>query len=59
MTNKLHYKLIDIGANLTHPGFRNDLREVIERAKQAGYLLIYFKKVKRFKIDHFIFNESI
>lgn len=42
MTNKLRYKLIDIGANLGHPSFRNDLNEVIERAKQAGYLLNLF-----------------
>ncbi|CAG9531479.1 unnamed protein product [Cercopithifilaria johnstoni] len=36
MANKLRYNLIDIGANLVHPSFRNDLNEVIERAKQAG-----------------------
>ncbi|VDK81580.1 unnamed protein product [Litomosoides sigmodontis] len=36
MASKLHYMLVDIGANLTHPSFRNDLCEVIERAKQAG-----------------------
>lgn len=41
MTSKLRYKLIDIGANLGHPSFQNDLNEVIERAKKAGYLLIY------------------
>ncbi|KAM3717994.1 3'-5' ssDNA/RNA exonuclease TatD [Dirofilaria immitis] len=36
MCSKLRYKLIDIGANLGHPSFQNDLNEVIERAKQAG-----------------------
>ncbi|OZC12142.1 hydrolase, TatD family [Onchocerca flexuosa] len=36
MSYKFRYKLIDIGANLGHPSFRNDLNEVIERAKQAG-----------------------
>ncbi|VDN23114.1 unnamed protein product [Gongylonema pulchrum] len=35
-STKLRYSLVDIGANLTHPSFRNDLDEVIGRAKQAG-----------------------
>ncbi|VDN91728.1 unnamed protein product [Brugia pahangi] len=36
MSGRCRYKLIDIGANLCHPSFRNDLNEVIERAKQSG-----------------------
>jgi hypothetical protein len=30
------YKLIDIGANLGHPSFFNDIDQVIERAKKSG-----------------------
>ncbi|CAJ0961922.1 unnamed protein product, partial [Mesorhabditis belari] len=30
------YELVDIGANLTHPSFKDDLEDVINRAKQAG-----------------------
>jgi hypothetical protein len=30
------YKLIDIGANLGHPSFSNDIDQVIERAKKSG-----------------------
>jgi TatD DNase family protein len=29
-------QLVDIGANLTHPAFREDLPEVLARARQAG-----------------------
>ena len=29
-------KLVDIGANLTHPSYSNDMETVIERAKRAG-----------------------
>jgi TatD DNase family protein len=29
-------QLVDIGANLTHPAFRDDLPEVVARARQAG-----------------------
>ena len=29
-------QLVDIGANLTHSSFRDDLPEVLERARQAG-----------------------
>ncbi|VDN03385.1 unnamed protein product [Thelazia callipaeda] len=36
MSRKLQYKLIDIGANLGHPSFRDDLCAVVERAKEAG-----------------------
>ena len=28
--------LVDIGANLSHDSFRHDLREVLERAREAG-----------------------
>ena len=31
-------QLIDIGANLTHPAFRDDLPEVLGRARQAGVI---------------------
>uniref|UniRef100_A0AC34FR03 Uncharacterized protein n=1 Tax=Panagrolaimus sp. ES5 TaxID=591445 RepID=A0AC34FR03_9BILA len=30
------YELIDIGANLGHPSYKNDLNDVLERAKKAG-----------------------
>ncbi|VDK69937.1 unnamed protein product [Anisakis simplex] len=30
------YELVDIGANLTHPSFQDDLPDVLLRAKQAG-----------------------
>ncbi|CAD5230760.1 unnamed protein product [Bursaphelenchus xylophilus] len=30
------YNLVDIGANLTHPLYKKDLDEVLQRAKQAG-----------------------
>ncbi|CAI2355469.1 unnamed protein product [Caenorhabditis sp. 36 PRJEB53466] len=30
------YELVDIGANLCHPSYENDLDEVLQRAKQAG-----------------------
>lgn len=33
-------ELIDIGANLTHPSFREDLREVLARAAAAGIAAI-------------------
>jgi TatD DNase family protein len=29
-------QLVDIGANLTHPSFRDDLPQVLDRARQAG-----------------------
>jgi len=29
-------QLADIGANLTHPAFRDDLDEVVARARSAG-----------------------
>jgi TatD DNase family protein len=29
-------QLVDIGANLTHPAFRDDLPQVLDRARQAG-----------------------
>jgi TatD DNase family protein len=32
--------LIDIGANLTHPAFRDDLPQVLERARDAGVDII-------------------
>jgi hypothetical protein len=32
------YKLVDIGANLAHPSFRDDYADVLDRAKQAGKL---------------------
>ncbi|CAD5226549.1 unnamed protein product [Bursaphelenchus okinawaensis] len=32
----MSYNLVDIGANLTHPSYKEDLAEVIKRAKQAG-----------------------
>ena len=28
--------LVDVGANLTHPAFRDDLESVIARAREAG-----------------------
>uniref|UniRef100_A0A0N5ABL9 Deoxyribonuclease TATDN1 n=1 Tax=Syphacia muris TaxID=451379 RepID=A0A0N5ABL9_9BILA len=31
-------KLVDIGANLTHPCFKNDFDEVITRSKEAGII---------------------
>ena len=33
-------QLVDIGANLTHPAFREDLPEVLARARQAGVTAI-------------------
>ncbi|VDN27772.1 unnamed protein product [Cylicostephanus goldi] len=30
------YELVDIGANLGHPSYKNDLNDVLKRAKQAG-----------------------
>uniref|UniRef100_A0A7E4WBL7 Deoxyribonuclease TATDN1 n=1 Tax=Panagrellus redivivus TaxID=6233 RepID=A0A7E4WBL7_PANRE len=30
------YELVDIGANLGHPSYKNDFEKVLERAKQAG-----------------------
>jgi TatD DNase family protein len=30
------YELVDIGANLGHPSYKNDLNNVLERAKKAG-----------------------
>jgi TatD DNase family protein len=33
-------QLVDIGANLTHPAFREDLPEVLARARQAGVAAI-------------------
>lgn len=41
MTQK-SYELVDIGANLAHPSFKNDIHDVILRAKQAGKLLKNF-----------------
>ncbi len=36
MTAIRNVQLVDIGANLTHPAFRDDVEEVIGRARQAG-----------------------
>ena len=33
-------QLVDIGANLTHPAFRDDLPQVLERARDAGVAAI-------------------
>ena len=33
-------QLVDIGANLTHPAFRDDLPEVLQRARDAGVATI-------------------
>uniref|UniRef100_A0A914I568 Deoxyribonuclease TATDN1 n=1 Tax=Globodera rostochiensis TaxID=31243 RepID=A0A914I568_GLORO len=32
------YKLVDIGANLSHPSFQNDYADVLNRAKKAGII---------------------
>ncbi|CAJ0562570.1 unnamed protein product, partial [Mesorhabditis spiculigera] len=34
--SRVPYELVDIGANLGHPSYKNDLEEVIKRAKEAG-----------------------
>ncbi|CAD6191649.1 unnamed protein product [Caenorhabditis auriculariae] len=37
MTSSLTgYDLVDIGANLGHPSYKNDIEQVIERAQKAG-----------------------
>ncbi|MFH4979011.1 hypothetical protein AB6A40_005720 [Gnathostoma spinigerum] len=36
MLRALPYNLVDIGANLGHPAFKDDLTDVLERAKLAG-----------------------
>jgi magnesium-transporting ATPase (P-type) len=41
------YELIDIGANLGHPGYKNDLEQVLERAQKAGIFEIFFFGCKK------------
>ena len=42
------YRLVDIGANLTNHRYAKDVREVVERAKQAG-LVGYIISILKFK----------
>ena len=40
------YELVDIGANLGHPSYKNDLEQVLERAQKAGNLLFLHLSLK-------------
>ena len=53
MMSVVPYELVDIGANLGHPTYKEDLEEVLERAKKAGKHQLSFahpKNIGKFNI---------